>query len=222
MAKMAAKAFAITPDRLRSLLSKMKRLRLVRIPARVKQLVKERIECRVYRLTINDIQSFPHELGSNENCLSDLSRFEQTEPWRSRQVFLRDCLDRLGKGQQVYTQVSDGKLVHYGWLTRGRRKEFFTEVKSEFEYPEGSAVLYDFYTHPDARGRGLYQKNIKHMLNEIRSLPRIQYIYISVLADNGPSRHVIEKLGFEYHCSLFYSRCLTKEYKKKVAASDSN
>ena len=80
-------------------------------------------------------------------------------------------------------------------------------MQQGFEFPEHSAVLYDFYTDPDERGRGLYQRTIQRIIQDaLQRIEGLRYVYISVLADNRPSRHVIEKLGFDYQCSLFLNR----------------
>ena len=79
--------------------------------------------------------------------------------------------------------------------------------------PVGSVALYDFYSHPDFRGRGLYRATISHMLQQAFADEAIEYAYISVLADNVPSRHVIEKVGFEYQGSFFWQRRFGSERK---------
>ena len=59
----------------------------------------------------------------------------------------------------------------------------------------------------------LYQENIKQMFSDLSESKDIDYIYISVRADNTPSRHVIEKLGFEYQESLFNYKFLNFDKK---------
>jgi RimJ/RimL family protein N-acetyltransferase len=71
-------------------------------------------------------------------------------------------------------------------------------------------VLYDFFTHPRMRGRGLYQQALYQILHDAVETPGIKKVYIMVLADNAPSRHVIEKVGFTYECSLFRQKRLGK------------
>lgn len=62
------------------------------------------------------------------------------------------------------------------------------------------------FSLPQARGRGFYQGSIKQMLSDICLILKVEYIYISVEADNRLSRHVIEKPGLEWQTSL----CLLK------------
>jgi len=69
--------------------------------------------------------------------------------------------------------------------------------------PPDSAVLAAFYSHPRARGRGLYRMALAQMLHDATSIAGATRIYVWVTADNSPSRHVIEKLGFVYQGSFF-------------------
>jgi len=94
-------------------------------------------------------------------------------------------------------------LVHYGWLIERQRKSYISEVGHEIYLPPDSAVLTDYYTHPAARGQGLYRQSLKQMLHDAALIPGTKHIFIAVLANNRPSRHVIEKVGFTYQFSLF-------------------
>ena len=138
--------------------------------------------------------------------LDDLVHFTPATSWQSRQGFLTTALGRIERGERVYSARANGVLLHYGWLVREQSEAFFTEVGTKYRYPQPGAVLYDFYTHPDARGQGWYQRTLASMLRDLDQEsaadggPRV--VYISVLADNKASRHVIEKLGFDYLESL--------------------
>ena len=90
---------------------------------------------------------------------------------------------------------------------------YMTEVCQSLTLPRASVVLYNFYSHPIFRGRGLYRATIGHMLHEAFADESTRYAYIGVLADNLPSRHVIETMGFEYQGSFFWKRCFGIERK---------
>jgi RimJ/RimL family protein N-acetyltransferase len=72
--------------------------------------------------------------------------------------------------------------------------------------PRGAAVVYGFYTHPRFRGRGMYASSLARMIRDAAAIPGLGDIYIGVRADNGPSRRVIEKLGFVYERSFHERR----------------
>ena len=140
----------------------------------------------------------------NRDCLEDLLKYEPTDSWHlTPSAFHRQAIERLSEGNHVYTRVEAGKLVHYGWLIERQEKSFVTEVNQYITLEPDSASLYDFFTHPLARGKGLYQSAMRQMLHDAVAIPNTRQVYISVLADNIPSRRAIEKIGFEYQCSLY-------------------
>ena len=98
------------------------------------------------------------------------------------------------------------RLLHYGWLIERQTESVISEVGQTNYLPADAAVLADYYSHPLARGRGLYQKSLSQMLHDAAAIQGTRRIYIGVMADNGPSRHVIEKLGFVYQYSFFRQR----------------
>jgi RimJ/RimL family protein N-acetyltransferase len=137
------------------------------------------------------------------NRLGDLLAYQPAEGWQApRQAFLREALQRIERGETVYTLVQDGRLVHYGWIHQ-RRQAWLPEVGLRLELPEGAVTFYDFYTHPQYRGRGFYQSALRHMLAETAASPQVRQIHIAVLAGNAPSRRSIEKVGFLYAKSFF-------------------
>ena len=88
-------------------------------------------------------------------------------------------------------------------MARNQKESFMTEVQQSMTFPEGSVALYDYYSHPDFRGRGLYRATLGQMVRDAFADERTRYAYISVLADNVASRHVIESTGFEFERSFF-------------------
>lgn len=163
-----------------------------------------------YRIYVSESPREPDaEEGLNHvqrNCIQHLLLFEPAEPWQSRQRFMQEALNRLEQGEHVYTIADDNVLQHYGWFIELQEEAYFSEVEQRYRYPEKGAVLYDFYTHPGARGQGFYQRTIARMRIDAAQDPAIDRIYISCLADNFPSRHVIEKAGFNYLQSLHLRR----------------
>ncbi len=136
------------------------------------------------------------------DCLRDLLLFEPVEPWQQPQYeFLREAADRLKNGCHVYTYVMDGRLVHYGWLLEKQEKCPITEDLA-FTLPPNSALLFDFYTHPNYRELGLYTKSLRHMFFDAAASD-IRQIYIFVPKNETTAGCVIENTGFEYEKSFF-------------------
>lgn len=184
-------------------------------------LMPQTIEYRVYRLADNlerrNSQQLPAQtIEPSIDSAEDLLLFDSAAVGCRRQDFLAAALERLERGQHCYTIVENGRLVHYGWRAAKQASSFFTEVQENYEYSPAGDVLYDFFTHPSARGRGLYQQTLAFLLRN--QTPRqdgpdageCPVTYISALASNESSIHVIEKLGFEYVESITRNTFLRK------------
>jgi RimJ/RimL family protein N-acetyltransferase len=187
----------------------LKRITPGKLVRHVLRLFLERVEFRIYRRRLIDGVQAP-AAGVHIHCdnVDDLAKFRPSAPWQDRDRALADWRTRLEHGNHVYTVASESVLLHYGWLIPEAHESVLTEVGQRFRYPPRSAVLYDFYTDPDVRGGGLYQATLRRMLADLAAEGRAEFAYISVLADNAPSRHVIEKLGFSHVGSFFRVRRL--------------
>jgi GNAT superfamily N-acetyltransferase len=141
----------------------------------------------------------------------DLLCYQPAERWQpSKRAFLSMAMSRFEEGLRVYTHAHEGRLIHYGWLTLSAAKSLLPEVQATYEYPQGSAVLWDFYTDPAHRGKGLYSRSLRQMLRDATASEGTEFVYIAVLADNTASRKVIEKAGFEHHASIVLWRRLQR------------
>jgi GNAT superfamily N-acetyltransferase len=215
----AVQRTGIQPAKIKNVVGMIRRATPAKIVRHIRNWTWRRREFRVYRMTAADIAKTA--LPSSEfkqDCVSDLLCFDDSESWLTRQKFLSAALERMGEsGQHFFTRVVNGKLSHYGWLLERQRESFFTEVKQHYTFPENSAVLYDFYTAPSARGKGIYSKSIRNILAHVAQIPGTEYAFISVLADNRPSRHVIEKTGFSYVESISLQVRLGREQVSRSA-----
>ena len=178
-------------------------------------------ETRVYALSVAEAGALGAEARMQRDRAASLLAFQPRFGWQTRQRFLSDSLKKIERGHHLYSEVTDGVLVHYGWLIEQQDRNFFAEAEQAFRFVPGTAMLYDFYTDPMARGRGLYQRSLKQMAKDAAERPGTQQVLISVLAGNGPSRHVIEKVGFRYVGSLFLTtRAGRKTRRSTVPATD--
>jgi RimJ/RimL family protein N-acetyltransferase len=108
-------------------------------------------------------------------------------------------------GQIAFTHVEKGLLLHYSWLIT-RTREAGSEFGHRYAFAEPAALLWNGYTHPAARGRGLHQASIRQRARYVATHQLAPNIVTGVRSDNGPSRHNIEKLGFEYVGSAWMKR----------------
>ncbi|MBS1809161.1 MAG: GNAT family N-acetyltransferase [Acidobacteria bacterium] len=211
LAKRGFQFIGIAPHQVRSLIGKLRRVSPVSIPKKLLRKVWEKTEFRVYVYDPEDVKKLPHPQLMSRDDLSALIAFSPMADYQTQQGFFERALQQLESEQHCYSLTENDCLVHYGWLGLRQQKAKLSEVGQEyiFDEPE-NAVLYDFFTHPQARGRGLYQQALYQILHDVAELPDIKRIYIMVLADNAPSRHVIEKVGFTYESSLFRQKRLGK------------
>jgi GNAT superfamily N-acetyltransferase len=117
--------------------------------------------------------------------------------------FLAQAKERLALGHHVYTWAEGGVLLHYAWLEE-RTERAGSDFHHEFPLGGPAAVLWNDYTWPAARGRGLQTRSIQRRLRDAAAAGH-ERMFIGVLADNTPSRHNIEKLGFRY-CASGWAR----------------
>jgi len=211
-AKYALQAGNITPEQAKDALAQAKHkwthTKVSSLPPKVFNVARRWMsntrEMRIYAYDVNRARQLRVSQVMNRDCLADLMAYQPAEAWQLRfSAFLRRVLAGLENGNHVYTRVEDGRLVHYGWLIERQQKSHLSEVGHDFHLPPESAVLTDFYTHPAARGKGFYQHSLRQMLCDASLIAGTKQIFIGVLADNVPSRHVIEKVGFDYRFSFF-------------------
>ena len=176
-------------------------------------------EKRVYVFPADQIARLPRPRLLRRNHLEDLEYYERTdESQLSPEVYRQVARHRRDQGEHFYSLVEGERLVHYGWMTPHHVKEEDTKIGQVFFAPAGSAALRDFYTHPLARGRGLYFKALCQLMHDVPET-RARQVFIYVYADNGPSRHVIEKVGFRYLGSMVKEARLSSHKRYAVSAS---
>lgn len=204
----------ITPEQAKNAVAQVNHrwtlTKVSRLPPKVFKVARQRLwstkEMRIYSYDVERARQLNVPQLMNRDCLPDLMAYQPVEAWQMRfSKFLNRVLAGLEAGNHVYTRAEDGCLVHYGWLIERQRKSHLSEVGHDFYLPPESAVLADFYTHPAARGKGLYQHSLRQMLHDASLISGTKHVFIGVLADNIPSRHVIEKVGFDYRFSFFAS-----------------
>lgn len=207
----------ITPEQVKQVLErgrhKFEYIKVATLPIKASRILKKAAwhtsEMRVYSMDAAAVRHLPRPQLMNRDNLQDLLAYEITEAWQPTvHQFLNQALENLEGGMHVYTRVEDGRLLHYGWMNERPGKLFLSEVGQVLYFPPNSVTLGNSYTHPRARGRGLFRDAVSQMLHDAADIPGTEEIYIWVMADNRASRHVMEKLGFVYRYSFFQQRKL--------------
>ncbi len=196
--------FGFTPGAARDAYARLRRISAKGAVRYIGRLLRQRTEARIYRYETATLEHTPLDGRFHRDSLGDLLKFQMTDRDRTAEIFLTNAMTRLEAGEHAYTYASGDRLLHSGWLVDQQDEAFLNEVGARYRFPPRSAVLYDFFTDPSARGQGLYRASLRRMLADA-ALQGVQFVYIVVLADNAPSRHVIEGVGFTYQTSLFQS-----------------
>ena len=192
------------------------------LPLKLLQAARKRFwytsEKRAYVFPVEQIHRLPHPRLLRRDHFEDLAYYERTGSSQLQPKAYREAARaRRAEGQHLYTLVEGDRLLHYAWMTPHHAREVDRAVGQVHYAPEGSAALFDFYTHPLARGRGLYFKAICQLLHDVTAT-RARQAFIYVYADNGPSRHVIEKVGFRHVGSLISEARLHTTRRYAVSA----
>ncbi len=166
--------------------------------------LRDRRALLIYCCTAEEIRHLPYSSHSRRDAWDDLNYLDA---WSyadcTRDQYLALLRTRGEEGpHHLYSVVDDGTLVHYGWLTYPQLRAPDAALGLEFVPPDGSAALWDYFTHPRARGRGLYLNTLRQCLHDAVDLDGARQVFIYVYADNTISKHVIEKAGFTYRGSL--------------------
>lgn len=195
--KAALARAGVEPRRLRELMNRLRRVRPRSVWNRLRGLLPQRSEYLVYRVPLKD-RPLPAPLrGLSVDSLQDLVELAPrvaAQGRQSRQDFLAEAARRLENGNRVYTLRVNGEPVHYRWLVPRQASSHFGELDARYDYPQPGPVCFDSYTLPAARGRGYSQRVLHHVLHDLARRGE-RFAYISVLADNAPSRRIIEKTG---------------------------
>ncbi|HYS21698.1 MAG TPA: GNAT family N-acetyltransferase [Gemmatimonadales bacterium] len=195
-------------SRARRLRARLRLLRVTALPGKLVRMVLHRVwrstEFRLYRMDLRSVQALPNPGLMNRDSLADLLLFMPREGWQLD--FWKDSWRKIEDGAHPYTRAEQGRLVHYGWMVEKQATSHLWSVGQDWVPPEGSVIFTTFYTDPRERGRGLYYSSLCQMLHEAQHVPGAKAVFIGVLADNAPSRRVIEKVGFSYEYSFFEKR----------------
>jgi RimJ/RimL family protein N-acetyltransferase len=178
-----------------------------------------RRELRIYRYALDEAPPLPLAPVFRRNCLDDLQFYERSsKEQHSADAYRAIALERRAQGFHLYTFVENRRLLHYAWLIERQTRGEDGWVDQVYFPPPFTAVLFDHFTHPTARGRGLYFQALCRLLHDAREVARARQAFVTVFGSNGPSRHVIEKVGFQHEGSLFKERRLLLSRRYAVSA----
>jgi len=179
---------------------------------------------RVYHLELSGLESCNPLPTPNINWQveinqhHDLAGYDPHTGWQSAEDFRQCAADRIARGETLFSITVDQTLAHYGWLVSATRSIAIPEVEQSYELPERSAYLYDFFTHPAFRNRGMYQASMQRILAHLQ-VQQCAAAYIGVAPSNVASCRAIEKLGFQPVATLGYRR-IANQVRRWVQVTD--
>lgn len=198
----------------------MARLGPKRIAAAVARRLWHRRELRIYVCDAARIATLPRTGRCARDRWDDL---RACEAWSYEHMTRDEYLAHLDErrrtpGNHLYSLVEDGTLVHYGWLISRQERAPDAALGLVFRPPPGSAALWDYFTHPRARGRGLYRETLGQCLHDAVEIDGASQVFIYVDAANTVSEHAIRKVGFQYYGSLVLERRLGRARRYAISA----
>lgn len=101
--------------------------------------------------------------------------------------------------------LAGDRIAHASWVTT--RAAWTAELGRVVTPPPGSAYVYESFTAPDLRGRGIYPFALCRICSELATRG-ITRAWIGVDAANAPSVRAITKAGFESAFSVRYGKRL--------------
>jgi RimJ/RimL family protein N-acetyltransferase len=187
----------------------------------MKRRVWYRRELRVYGYPLDGSPPLPRPAIFERNRFDDLEYYERTDKYQpTPEAYRKMALERKTQGFHLYTFVQERRLLHYGWLIERQTRGEDDWVQQAYFPPPDTSVLFDHFTHPSARGKGLYLQALCRLLHDARDLAGARQAYVTVFGSNAPSRHVIEKVGFHHEGSLYKERKLFWSTRYSIGAHD--
>ncbi|QID18537.1 GNAT family N-acetyltransferase [Nitrogeniibacter mangrovi] len=149
----------------------------------------------IFSLDCRAAECAPHP-DVHRNVERDLDQFEQTERWLTRAAFLQEARHRIDQGVWCYSCANGGRLEHYCWVNPCQDSAWFPFVSQRYDFPPRSTVLYNAYTHPAARGKGLYRKVLETICADARDVTGAQHVFAAVENGNVVSENALRAVGF--------------------------
>lgn len=127
---------------------------------------------------------------------------------------------RLREAHQPYLAWLDDQPVAYGWSAT--RQGAIEELALRFAIPPGNRYLWDFVTLPAWRGRGIYARLLRTILD--LEAPHAERFWIATTVDNHAAQRAIVRAGFQRVEALVSTadrrlRVLALDHSERAAVS---
>jgi Acetyltransferase (GNAT) family len=112
---------------------------------------------------------------------------------------------RLSGSTRCYLVIVEQRFVHSSWVTT--RAAWTREIRRFLRPPEGDAYVYESFTRPEMRGKGMYPFALGSICAAL-ARDGIKKIWVAVEEHNKASQSSIAKAGFAPAFNLPYERKL--------------
>ncbi len=112
---------------------------------------------------------------------------------------------RLTQRTHCYVVESNDRLVHATWATIA--VAWTREIRAYLRPPPGDAYIYESYTRPEMRGRGVYPFALRGIAAVLEG-EGLHRIWVAVEAHNPSSIRAVTKAGFAEAFRISFSRRL--------------
>lgn len=129
----------------------------------------------------------------------DASIYERDVGTDSRSTFRA----RLVDGTACYLVMAGDRAVHATWCTT--TGAWTREIEALLMPPAGDAYVYESYTRPEVRGRGVYPYALRQIAADL-SERAVRRVWVAVEASNAASLRAVAKAGFEPSFAIGYRR----------------
>lgn len=144
--------------------------------------VEERADLSFRVATANDAARFAHDIGT-----------ESPSTFRAR----------LSRGTRCYLVEKGSLIVHSTWATE--TAAWTREIRRQLKPPPGDIYVYESFTRPEVRGRGVYPFALQHICADAREQGSNR-VWVAVEADNPASVRAVTKAGFTEAFRVSYRR----------------
>ncbi len=150
--------------------------------------------------------------GPRRNRVDDLLCYQPQAGGPSLQTFMSSAMQRLERGDHVYTWVVDGRLLNHAWFKENAGDLASFGFPNGLQLPPGQhAIVYDLATAPHARRRGHATRALGAILKHAREIENIGSLAIVLPADAADAIRLVQRAGFvraQRECAALQSSAL--------------
>lgn len=114
---------------------------------------------------------------------------------------------RLSPATRCFVVTRGDLIVHSSWVTTAAA--WTREIRGYMTPPPGAAYVYESFTRPEVRGRGVYPFALRSICSWASTIG-IEQVWVAVEADNPASLKAVAKAGFEPAFRFSYRRRIVR------------